>query len=352
MQVPFANTNAKIVVNMGDINSNTELAVRDEIYLCGDSDKYEQVLRIRMSSLEKQLSGGGTPIYLAKIDYASAGNTHILRKVTALPFSQHISINENRRADFENSDLLSGSALENVTASVETLKYWQKPEVSVKYDGGIGFHFGIPSSEAYDYATASGVVDVPLSGTIRVNARFISEEMPHNLGLGNVSLTFAVEYIEDDTRKLLFGNGDVFSSKAAGKMLPKVDVSGILYPDRGTFQIGICCYDHVEGNLLRVRWFAYKVTRDTADMRAKDVVSVKIQPELYKMKAMDRVHFRAFVTGSADKSVTWSVQDGDGGKIDSIGLYQAPSNPGTYEIVAACNSDPEIKTSAFVIVEP
>lgn len=351
MQVALGSGNAVVSVVMGNLSKSLELPVHDEIYLCGNEESFDQMLKIKMSSLEKQLSGANTPIYLAKIDYASAGSTHIIRKVTALPFGQYISRQENRRESVKSGSFLSAAGLRGVSTSIEQLKYWQKPEVSVKYNAGsMDFHFGLPSTEAYDYATSSGIADVPMSGSIRVNARFVSEEIPHNLGLGNVSLSFAVEYMEDDTRKLLFGNGDVFSAKTAGKMLPRVDVAGILYPEKGTFRIGVWCLDHVEGNLIKVRWFAYKVTRDTADMRAKDIVTVKIQPELHKMKVMERVHFTAIVSESADKGVTWSVQDGDGGKIDQNGLYQAPSSPGTYEIVACSSADPEVKASAFVIV--
>jgi hypothetical protein len=244
--------------------------------------------------------------------------------------------------------------LRNITTEVKQLKYWQKPEVFAKYNPykkSMDFHFGLPSSEAYDYATSSGAVEVPLSGAIRVNARFTSDEVPHNLGIGNVSLTFAVEFGENENRKLLFGNGEVFNSKNEGKEVPKVEVAGILYPDTGTFRIGVRCLDHVEGHFLKVRWFAYKATRDTADMRSRDIVSVKINPEINKMKVRERMHFEAVVSGTADKGVTWSVKDEEGGKIDQNGLYQAPSKPGTYEIVAANTSDPTAATSAFVIVE-
>lgn len=354
MQVPFASEDAQIYVNMGDVSITTELQMHNEIYLCANADKYAQMLHIRMSNLENQLSGAETPIYLAKIDYASAGDTYILRNVTALPFAQrinlsnYVSTNGTKQATSQAWDTM----LSDVSANMETLKYWQKPEVSVETSSkSLSFHFGLPATEAYDYATSSGIVDVPLSGSIRVNAHFVSEEIPHNLGLGDVSISLAVEYVEDHTRRLLFGNGDIFAGKTSSPMLPKVDTAAILYPEKGTFQVGVLCLDQVEGNTLRVRWFAYKATRDTADMRVKDVVTIQIRPEIYKMKVMERIQFKAIITGSEDKQVSWSVQDGDGGKIDHNGLYQAPVKPGTYEIMAVSNADPDVKTSAFVIVE-
>ncbi|MDD2554287.1 MAG: hypothetical protein PHP51_06925, partial [Desulfotomaculaceae bacterium] len=353
MQVPFGKGTATLTLGMGDLNDQVELPLRNQIYLCGSFSSYEQMVDIHLSSLEKQLSGSETPIYLAKIDYVSAGNTHILRKVTPLPFGQRLAGNKSKDENRIKSTSLDG-IFQNVTTDVQILKYWQKPEVAVRYNAPkkeMNFHFGLPSSEAYDYATSSGVVEVPLSGAIRVNARYFSEEVPHNLGIGNVSLNFAVEFEENESRRLLFGSGEVFSSKKRNKAVPNVEVAGILNPDTGSFRVGVRCLDYVEGHVLRVRWFAYKVTRDTADMRSKDLVSIKINPDVYKMKVLERMHFEAEVIGTADKGVTWSLQDGEDGKIDQNGLYQAPSKPGTYELVAISTTDPEAKTSAFVIVE-
>ncbi len=358
MQVPFGKGKATFSLSMGDIDDQVEFAQKYDIYICKDRSSYEKMLNIRLSSLERQMSGEDTPIYLAKIDYVSAGSTYILRKITALPFEQRTS---GSPVEFAGNQVLENKAskashevLKSVTTEVEMLKYWQKPEVSAKYNPdkqSLNFHFGLASSEAYDYATSSGVVGVPLSGAIRVNSRYVSDEVPHNLGIGHVSLSFAVEFGEGENRKLLFGNGDIFSSKNEGKNVPKVEVAGILYPETGTFRVGVRCLDHVEGHIIRVRWFAYKVTRDTADMRSRDIVSIKIKPGIYKMKVLERIQFEAKVNGTADKKVIWSVQDAEGGKIDQNGLYQAPSIAETYEIVATSTADPTAKTSAFVIVE-
>lgn len=40
----------------------------------------------------------------------------------------------------------------------------------------------------------------------------------------------------------------------------------------------------------------------------------------------------------------------EGGSIDDNGLYQAPSEEGTYEVIARSNADGETRTSAFVLV--
>ena len=46
------------------------------------------------------------------------------------------------------------------------------------------------------------------------------------------------------------------------------------------------------------------------------------------------VRFTAQVTGTADTSVRWSVDEADGGTIDAAGLYTAPAIEGTFHVTA------------------
>jgi hypothetical protein len=46
------------------------------------------------------------------------------------------------------------------------------------------------------------------------------------------------------------------------------------------------------------------------------------------------VKFTARVTGTADGSVTWSVDEADGGTVDSSGVYTAPAAEGTFHVRA------------------
>ena len=127
-------------------------------------------------------------------------------------------------------------------------------------------------------------------------------------------------------------------------------VAPLLSPDKGTFRIGIRLSDYVEGHSVRVRWFAYKPTRDTAQFRSRDNVVIKITPDIQKLRPLERVRFTAEVDGTEVKSVTWAVSDPEGGSIDDNGLYQAPSEEGTYAVIARSNADGEARTSAVVLV--
>lgn len=367
MAVTLAKGKSSISVQMGDFTDKSEISDNPEVYLCSGADSLAVMRDTRMSTLEKHISGENTPIYLAKIDTMNIGTGYIIRHITPLPFEQHISLGGSEITRIiETSPASAGEQQTSVqlksdiflkggvTAEVETLEYWQKPQVSASYSQSsksLNFRFGMPSTEAYDYATSSGVIDIPISGAIRVNSRFTSAEISHSLGIGDVSISVSVEYNDGGERRLLFGNGEIFSAKNENKAVPKIEAAAILYPDRGTFKVGIQLSDYVEGHSVRVRWFAYKPTRDTAAMKAKENIVIRIKPDIQKLKPLERMRFKSDIEGTADKSVLWSVKDADGGNIDENGLYQAPSTPGTYEITAVSGADNESRTSAFVIVE-
>lgn len=367
MMASLSNGNGTLSVKMGDISDKVTVG-STEVYICSDSDSFDRMKNTRMSTLENNLSGENTPIYLAKIDCLNIGTGYIIRNVTSLPFGQRMMshtpeetgtistvIAEPETVPPVQSVAKSDSFLKGgVSTEVERLEYWQKPQVNASYNHKskkLNFRFGIPSTEAYDYATSSGVVDIPISGAIRVNARFFSHEIPHNLGVGDVSITLSVEFGDAGRRKLLFGNGEVFATKSDIKTVPRIETAAVLNPETGTFKVGIRLIDYVEGHTVRVRWFAYKPTRDTAELRTKDAVVIRITPEIQKLKPLERVRFKADVEGTENKTVIWSVHDADGGNIDENGLYQAPSAEGTYEIVARSSDDENIRSSAFVIVE-
>lgn len=62
------------------------------------------------------------------------------------------------------------------------------------------------------------------------------------------------------------------------------------------------------------------------------------------------ITFTAGVTGPANHAVTWSVQEAAGGSIATNGTYTAPSDAGTYHIVATSVAQPTRSGSATVTV--
>ncbi len=355
-QIPWSKTPVKITVTMGDTSKTVDFSTVRNINICRTTEEAERFYNMRISSLNEIYSGDETPIYLAKIDYGEAGSIHVLRKVFSHPFDQYI--NKSGYEQNLHTSPNSSFAVERAESSIKMLDYWQKPEVDVNYDPkskSLAFNFWMPSLEAYDYATSSGMLKIPLTGVIKVNSRFFSDDLPHNLGVGDVSLTLSAEFDSDEggsegDRKLLFGNGEVFA-KSGYKSVPKVELAAVLNPEKGTFKVGVWCKDFVPGRELTVKWFAYKPTRDSASTVKFTKPTIKIIPEMKKIKVREQVSFKADVQGTPDKNVIWEVKDTDGGVIDSKGVYRAPSIPGIYEITSRSSADTDVYSSAFVIVE-
>lgn len=333
-------------IELGSHKYKNFISVNTDIFICADHRQLKDYLR-KTDTLAKHVRGLELPIYLAKLELIGATDRVFLGTVTKLPFAQELTGKNQTQA--------SGAGFLEVTTSVKSLEFWQKPDVSASYNSSrnsIHLDFGLPTPETYDYVTSHGIVDIATPGGIKVNARYFSEEIPHGLGPGNVDVRLSVEF-EHEASGVghLFGNSEVFRAKAAKINPPWVETAAIVYPERGTMRIGAWLHDNVEGNLLRVHYYAQKPERDTKRLLEKRQVSLSILPEVSRLGKREQARFKAVVQGSEDKNVIWQVKDENGGAIDSNGNYQAPEEQGTYEIVARASADESVAASAFVIVE-
>ncbi len=198
--------------------------------------------------------------------------------MTNLPFEQRLD--RDRAAQAAGQDRLE------VTTSVESLEFWQKPDVKASYsqsENALHLAFGIPSPELYDYTTSHGIVDIAMPGGIKVNGRYMSEEIPHGLGPGNVEVRLAVEF-ENDGEAHLFGNSEVFRSKNSPIAAPWVETAAVVYPGKGTMRIGVWLHDNVEGNRVRIHYYAQKPERDTKRLLENRQVRVSIVPEVSRLE--------------------------------------------------------------------
>ena len=334
-------------VELGSHHYKNYLTVEAAVRLCRDWED-ARLRRRQTDDLSRHLRGRDVPLYLAKLELIHSAGGVFVGTVTNLPFQQQVS------GEGENKN--GGAGELTVTTSVRSLEYWQKPDVKAIYQpstGGLHLNFGIPSPEQYDYAVAHGMVEMALPGGIRVNSRIYSEEITHGLGNGAVDVRLSVEFADRESGEtaLLCGNSEVFKSKAVKISPPWVEAAAVVYPERGTMRIGLWLHDTVDGNLVRVHYFAQKPERDTSRILSQRRVSLSVTPEFSRLSRRGKLQFQAEVVGSEDKSVTWSVKEENGGVIDHNGLYQAPELPGTYEITAVAGADDSVTASAFVIVE-
>ena len=344
MVTPLFPNGAELTVEMGGHTYKNILDMETQLTLCADRVNYQALLD-RRDDLAKHLGGRELPIYLARLELIEAADRIFLGSVTNLPFGQRL------HRDFA-SQASDANHME-VTTSVEALEFWQKPDVRATYrqdSNALHLAFGIPSPEVYDYSTNHGTVDITMPGGIKVNHRYYSEEIPHGLGPGNVEVRLAVEFLDVDEAHL-FGNSEVFRHKSSQVTPPWVETAVVVYPSRGTMRIGVWLHDNIEGNRIRIHYYAQKPERDTRRMLENRQVSVRIIPEVSRLGKREQMRFRAVVQGSEDKNVVWAVKDEGGGAIDQNGIYQAPETADTYEITATSTADGSVSASAYVIVE-
>lgn len=80
-------------------------------------------------------------------------------------------------------------------------------------------------------------------------------------------------------------------------------------------------------------------------------VAVSISPTSIATNSCQSVTFTATVTGSSNKVVTWSVQEGSsGGTVSIDGIYTAPPVAGTYHVVANSQADSTKSSVAAITV--
>ena len=337
--------NVELNLEIGTRHYKNYIEIPALLMVTNTARELEEIRRHR-DNLSEHIREKDIPIYLSKIELIHSTGNIFINTLTDLPFDQKIRKETIKRGT-------SGQQIE-VKTNVRQLDYWQKPDVRASFNPGSGrlnLDFGIPSPEQYDYAISHGVVDMEMPGGIKVNARFFSEEIPHGLGPGAVDVRLSVEFDDKGDKALLIGNREVFKSKNSGIEPPWVETGVIVYPERGTMKIGVWLHDTVNGNRIKIHYFAQKPERDTDRIIDRSRPEIRILPEVTRISAGDRLHFRAIVEGTDDKTVEFSVVDENGGVIDQNGVYKAPEKPGTYEVMATSIADPEVRASAFVIIE-
>ncbi len=79
-------------------------------------------------------------------------------------------------------------------------------------------------------------------------------------------------------------------------------------------------------------------------------ISVTITPRKATLFAGETQVFVARVLGGANKTVTWSVDEEDGGTVTNQGLYTAPKIQGVYHVTASSIASPQQRAVATVTV--
>ncbi|WP_214628612.1 hypothetical protein [Paenibacillus agaridevorans] len=288
--------NAKLTI--GDEPVSVDSSVKQKIEVV-DVPVAEKILEDWHSrSLEHAVEGSADKsICLAKISLLQMGPTYMIEKVDRMPFDEYI---ESTTLTQRLSRSGGGASLHKFFASAETqdLEYGAKPSLDVKYHpdrNEFDFKLGIPRPQHLYDEIATGTMEVALESIgktggfffSRGKKNYVSDELIHGLGEGPVTVVVGLEEIDESghangsaaKKQVYYGQSDVFKGTEFEPSLPNVSLGTIVYPDKGTFRIGMKLQGDNESSasVIAVRWWAFKSLGTSAKSAAAEMTSALME---------------------------------------------------------------------------
>ncbi|WP_372631657.1 hypothetical protein [Cohnella sp.] len=274
---------------LGDNRVPIDHTVRHSVDII-DQPVEERILKVWYErSLDQAVEGyADQDVCLAKIGLLQLGPTYMIEQVERVPFGEYIP-----NASLANRLSRSGraSTLHRFYAEARAydLEYGSKPELDVVYHperNAFDFKLGIPQPQTIQDEMATGLVEVPLDSQAKQGPRFFSrgkrnfvtDEIVHGLGEGQVTVVVGLEEIPDSQApvgsggsKVYFGATDVFKDTEYEAELPNISFGTLIYPDKGSFRIGMKLAGAATGTSLRIRWWAFKKLPEGSGYPAADL---------------------------------------------------------------------------------
>lgn len=265
-------------------------------------------------------------IYLAKIYVIRAGESYIIDAVEPMPFGQFVY--NNVLADVlgkvekaETRDRLTGyQKVEEPLRKAAETKEKQEPAV----------------------ATGHVIFDLGLGGN--TGQRFFSEDISHDLGLGNVTIVLGSCTGMRDEDSVIYGSPEIFPEEIPfrAELAAKADAK------TGTFRIGMRLAEPTMNRYVRVNWTAIRDAKEKVHDVEK--MALLIRPDIRYMKTRESCFLETEFRGVQPTPVVWSIREEDGGTIEENGKYTAPNVPGIFEVTAASTVYENLRASIYVVV--
>ena len=202
----------------------------------------------------------------------------MIEKVDRVPFDEYIESTSLLQRLTQTS---RSSSLHKFYASAEAhdLEYDAKPSLDVQYHperNEFDFKLGIPRPQHLYDEIATGTMEVALESIgktggfffSRGKKNYVSDEIQHGLGEGQVSVVVGLEEVDRSVlenrtstmKKVYYGQSDVFKGTEFEPDIPNVSLGTIVYPEKGTFRIGMKLQGETESSasVIAVRWWAFK----------------------------------------------------------------------------------------------
>jgi len=239
------------------------------------------------SSLDASLDAPSDPcIYLAKIGLLQMGPTYVIERVEQVPFQEYV-YNASVQYRLARAAARQAGGEQDLSAERERLAL-PEPDSPKALKAAEPERKPIALPEPVlkiEDTIKSGVVDIPIipfsSFSVpfgKATRNFLSPELEHGLGEGNVWIVTAVEESDDDVisdmlstgERVYFGAADVFKGSEVEADLPELKIGTVVYPKKGTFRIGIRLQQATEATKVRIRWWACRTEQGHAAKGALD----------------------------------------------------------------------------------
>jgi hypothetical protein len=216
-------------------------------------------------------------IYLAKICLLQMGSTYMIEKIEPVPFGEYIYNTTilNQLAGFGGSGS-AGATKASYRAKSTTIELNanEAPKFSVDYNEAsqlFDFKLSLPKSQKISNEVTKGYVDIPVKSKgikpfSKPEKSFFSDEIDHFLGSGQVFVVTGMEELSGDaisgllnrSEQVYFGDNDVFKDTQFESEINNIAIGTLIYPQKGTFRIGVKPQGSVSTSSVRVHWWAFK----------------------------------------------------------------------------------------------
>ncbi|SFM02114.1 hypothetical protein SAMN03159341_11450 [Paenibacillus sp. 1_12] len=286
------------VLRIGDKQVSLSSARANEVMIIDEAIDKQWVNDFVNRSLEDSLDSPSDPcIYLARISLLQMGPTYMIEKVDQVPFNEYVyNASALQKLKGVNVSAPSSPISGSITAksSLRKIAGNQEPELNVTFNkdkGELNFDLGLPDVQSEDQIR-TGVVEIPIASLNKFAASpfgrggksYISAEIEHGLGRGNLFIYTGIEEINEDyisdilssSERLYGGSTDVFKGSEHEPIGPDVKIGTVLYPQKGTFRIGVRLQQPTEATQINIRWWAFKKAPGTgAEKETVDIFSLE-----------------------------------------------------------------------------
>jgi hypothetical protein len=235
-------------------------------------------------------------IYLAKICLLQMGSTYMIEKIDPVPFGEYIYNTTilNKLAGFDGSGSAGATkASYRAKSTTVELKANEAAKFSVDYNEAnqlFNFKLSLPKSQKIGNEVTKGYVDIPVKSKgikpfSKPEKSFFSDEIDHFLGNGQVFVVTGMEELSGDpisgmlnrSEQVYFGDNDVFKDTQFESEINNIAIGTLMYPQKGTFRIGVKPQGSTSAASVRVHWWAFKQLSEEQEELAPEEAINEIQ---------------------------------------------------------------------------